>query len=164
MTCGGKVRTAVRRDEPPPARTSAPTATAATSAITANINTALRLRRPGRRAPPSGPSAIAAPSGRSWGSLSTTGITTVGITTVGIGFTTPSYHGFVIDIDGYLYQATRASGAGSTLGDELDTHLRYPIRDQFTLSCGMAYFKSGLITDPNQSIARKYTIEASGRF
>jgi hypothetical protein len=90
-----------------------------------------------------------------------------GITVVGAGFTTPSFRGFLIDLDGYLYQATRASGAGgagSTLGSELDTHLRYPIRDQFTLSCGMAYFKSGMITDPNQSIARKYTFEASGRF
>ena len=87
-----------------------------------------------------------------------------GITVVGAGFTTPSFRGFLVDLDGYLYQATRASGAGSTLGSELDTHLRYPIRDQFTLSCGMAYFKSGLITDPGRSIARKYTFEASGRF
>jgi hypothetical protein len=66
-----------------------------------------------------------------------------------------------------LYQATRASssaGYGSTLGDELDIHLRYPIRDQFSLMAGMAYFKSGLISDPGRSIARKYTFEASGRF
>ncbi len=87
-----------------------------------------------------------------------------GLTVVGIGFTTPSYRNFLLDIDGFLYQATRATGAGSTLGDELDIHLRYPIRDQFSLMCGMAYFKSGLITDPNQSVARKYTFEASGHF
>ncbi|HXS99386.1 MAG TPA: hypothetical protein VN915_01810 [Elusimicrobiota bacterium] len=92
---------------------------------------------------------------------------TSGISVVGAGFTTPAYHGFLIDIDGYLFQGTRAanaSGFGSTLGDELDLHLRYPIRDQFTLNVGMAYFKSGQITDPNKSIARRYSFEASGRF
>jgi hypothetical protein len=90
-----------------------------------------------------------------------------GITVVGAGFTTPAYRGFLIDIDGYLYQATRAassSGFGSTLGDELDLHLRYPIRDQFTLSAGMAYFKAGQITDPGKGIARRFSFEASGRF
>jgi hypothetical protein len=93
---------------------------------------------------------------------------TSGITVVGAGFTTPAFRGFLIDLDGFLYQATRSdsgsSGFGSTLGDELDIHLRYPIRDQFTLMAGMAYFKSGQITDPGKSIARKYTFEASGRF
>jgi hypothetical protein len=92
---------------------------------------------------------------------------TSGITVVGAGFTTPSFRGFLIDLDAFLYQATRAtsgSGAGSTLGDELDTHLRYPIRDQFALSCGMAYFRAGAITDPNRGTAHKYTFEASGRF
>ena len=90
-----------------------------------------------------------------------------GITVVGGGFTTPTFRGFLIDIDGFLYQATRASsssGFGSTLGDELDVHLRYRIRDQFSLGCGVAYFKSGRLSDPGTSIARKYTFEASGRF
>ena len=87
-----------------------------------------------------------------------------GIVVVGVGITTPSFRGFLIDLDGFLYQATRASGAGSTLGNELDAHLRYPIRDQFSLSCGMAYFKPGLISSPGQGIARKYTFEASGHF
>src|SRR6185312_10255656 len=92
---------------------------------------------------------------------------TSGISVVGAGFTTPAYHGFLIDIDGYLYQATRASsssGFGSTLGDELDLHLRYPIRDQFSLNAGMAYFKSGQITDTRKTVARRYSFEASGRF
>ena len=93
---------------------------------------------------------------------------TSGIMVVGAGFTTPSFRGFLIDLDGFLYQATRASsgasGFGSTLGNELDVHLRYPIRDQFSLSCGMAYFKAGQISDPNQGISRKYTFEASGHF
>ena len=87
-----------------------------------------------------------------------------GITAVGAGFTTPSLRGFAIDLDGYLYQATRASGAGSALGAEFDARLRYALRDQFAMSCGMAYFKSGAISDPGRSIARKYTFEASGRF
>jgi hypothetical protein len=84
-----------------------------------------------------------------------------GIVVVGIGFTAPAYKGFVLDLDGYAYQATRSGG---TLGDEADVHLRYPIRDLFVLSAGMAYFKSGTLTDPNRSVARKYTFSASGRF
>lgn len=87
-----------------------------------------------------------------------------GIIVVGLGYTPPAYHGFALDIDGYLYQAERVQNAPRTLGDELDVRVRYPIRDQFTLSAGAAYFKSGLITDLNRSIARKYTFEASGRF
>ncbi len=87
-----------------------------------------------------------------------------GIIVVGIGYTPPAFHGVALDVDGYLYQADRAQNAPSTLGDELDLHLRYQIRDQFKLSAGVAYFKAGLITDPNRSIARRYSFEASGRF
>ncbi len=79
-----------------------------------------------------------------------------GIIVVGAGYTPPAYRGFTIDIDGYLYQAERVANAPRTLGDELDVRLRYPIRDQFSLSAGAAYFKSGLVTDLNRSIARKY--------
>jgi hypothetical protein len=32
------------------------------------------------------------------------------------------------------------------------------------MSFGMAYFKSGVITDHGRSVARKYSFEASGRF
>jgi hypothetical protein len=87
-----------------------------------------------------------------------------GIVVVGLGYTTPAYRGIVLDVDGYLYQATRAQGAPSTLGDELDVRLRYQIRDQFKLSIGEDYFRAGVLTDPNQSIARRYSFEASGRF
>ncbi|MFI5347970.1 MAG: hypothetical protein ACHQ2Z_00370, partial [Elusimicrobiota bacterium] len=87
-----------------------------------------------------------------------------GVTSVGLGFTTPAYRGFVLDVDGFLYQATRATNYGSTLGDELDLHLRYAIRDQFSMSCGAAYFRSGLITDPSRGVARKYVFQATGRF
>jgi hypothetical protein len=87
-----------------------------------------------------------------------------GLIVVGVGFTTPAFHGILLDLDGYLYQAERVQNGPSTLGDELDGHLRYQIRDQFKLSVGMAYFKSGLISDPGRSIARRYSFEASGRF
>jgi len=87
-----------------------------------------------------------------------------GLIVVGAGYTPPAYRGFALDLDFYLYQAERVQNGPRTLGSEWDLRLRYPIRDQFTLSAGAAYFKSGLITDPNRSVARKYTFEASGRF
>lgn len=87
-----------------------------------------------------------------------------GILVVGAGFTPPAWHGLILDVDFYLYQAERVLSGPRTLGDEWDFRLRYPFRDQFSLSAGMAYFKSGLITDPGRSIARKLSFEASGRF
>jgi hypothetical protein len=87
-----------------------------------------------------------------------------GLLVVGAGYTPPAYHGFTLDVDYFLYQAERAQGAPRTLGSEWDARLRYQIRDQFSLSAGMAYFRAGLLTDANRSVARKYTFEASGRF
>lgn len=87
-----------------------------------------------------------------------------GIMVVGAGYTPPSYHGVNLDLDYFLYQAEQAQNGPRTLGNEWDLRIRYPIRDQFRLSVGAAYFKSGLITDPGRSIARKYSFEASGRF
>jgi hypothetical protein len=87
-----------------------------------------------------------------------------GLIVVGAGFTTPAYHGVALDLDGYLYQADRAQNGPSTLGDEFDGHLRYQIRDQFKLIAGIAYFKPGAIVDPNRSVARRYFLQASGRF
>lgn len=90
--------------------------------------------------------------------------TVSGILVVGAGYTPPAYHGFTLDLDFYLYQAEKIASGPRTLGTEWDARLRYPIRDQFTLAVGAAYFKSGLVTDPGKSIARKYSFEASGRF
>ena len=87
-----------------------------------------------------------------------------GLMVVGAGYTPPAYHGFTLDLDFYLYQAEKVASGPRTLGTEWDARLRYPIRDQFTLSVGAAYFKSGITTDPNKSVARKYSFEASGRF
>jgi hypothetical protein len=87
-----------------------------------------------------------------------------GVMVVGAGYTPPAYHGFAVDLDFYLYQADKVAVGPRTLGTEWDARLRYPIRDQFTLAVGAAYFKSGLISDPGKSVARKYTFEASGRF
>ncbi|MBI3564565.1 MAG: hypothetical protein HY079_05140 [Elusimicrobia bacterium] len=87
-----------------------------------------------------------------------------GIMVVGAGYTPPAYHGFTVDLDFYLYQAEKLASGPRTLGTEWDARLRYPIRDQFTLAVGAAYFKSGVITDANKTIARKYSFEASGRF
>ncbi len=87
-----------------------------------------------------------------------------GLMVVGAGYTPPAYHGFALDLDFFLFQAEKVAVGSRTLGTEWDLHLRYPIRDQLTLSAGAAYFKSGLLTDPNKSIARKYVFEASGRF
>jgi hypothetical protein len=87
-----------------------------------------------------------------------------GITTVGIGYTLPAYRGIVFDLGYYLYQADQVSSGPSTLGMEWDAHLRYPIRDQFSMSAGFAYFRSGAAEDPNLSVARKYTFEFKGRF
>jgi hypothetical protein len=87
-----------------------------------------------------------------------------GIVVVGAGYTPPAYHGFTLDVDFYLYQAERVQNAPRTLGTEWNVRLRYPIRDQLVLSAGMAYFKAGLVTDMGRSIARRYSLEASGRF
>jgi hypothetical protein len=57
-----------------------------------------------------------------------------------------------------------ARASPRTLGTEWNVRLRYPIRDQLVLSAGMAYFKAGLVTDMGRSIARRYSLEASGRF
>jgi hypothetical protein len=87
-----------------------------------------------------------------------------GLMVVGAGYTPPSYRGFTLDAAYYLYQAERVATGPKTLGMEWDFHLRYPIRDRFALDAGMAYFKSGVTTDPGQSIARKYSFTAVGRF
>lgn len=87
-----------------------------------------------------------------------------GIVTVGAGYTPPSYKGLTLDVDFFLYQADRVHDAPRTLGTEWDVRLRYPIRDQFQLSAGYAYFKSGIVTDVGRSVARKFSFEASGRF
>ncbi|MBI4061378.1 MAG: hypothetical protein HY403_08110 [Elusimicrobia bacterium] len=87
-----------------------------------------------------------------------------GLVVFGVGYTPPAYKSLTLDIDFYLYQAERISSGPGTLGTEWDFRLRYPVRDQLTLTAAMAYFRAGRFTDPGHSIARKYSFEASGRF
>lgn len=87
-----------------------------------------------------------------------------GIVVVGAGFTPPAYHGFTVDVDYFLYQAERVSLGPRTLGMEWDVRLRYPIRDQFSLSLTSAYFKAGKFSDAGRGVSRKLSFEASGRF
>lgn len=87
-----------------------------------------------------------------------------GLLVFGAGYTPPAWRGFTLDLDYFLYQAERIRAGKRTLGMEWDARLRYPIRDQFTLSATMAYFRAGSALEPGRSISRKYSIEASGRF
>lgn len=87
-----------------------------------------------------------------------------GILAVGAGYTTPAYHGVALDADYFLFQAERVATGPRTLGSEWDFRLRYQIRDQFSLSAGLATFKAGLLTDARRPSGRKLTFEASGRF
>lgn len=87
-----------------------------------------------------------------------------GIVVVGAGYTPPAYRGFNLDVDYFLYQAERVSIGPRTLGMEWDARLRYPIRDQFTLSLSAAYFRAGKFSDSGRGVSRKISFEASGRF
>jgi len=87
-----------------------------------------------------------------------------GIMVIGAGYTPPAYKSITLEVDFFLYQAERIVTGSRTLGTEWDVRLRYPIRDQLSLSASMAYFRAGKFTDAGRSIARKYSFEASGRF
>lgn len=87
-----------------------------------------------------------------------------GIIVVGAGYTPPAYRGLALDVDYFLFQAERVASGPRTLGSEWDVRLRYQIRDQFSLSAGLATFKAGLLTDAHRPSGRKLTFEASGRF
>ncbi|MFA6029249.1 MAG: hypothetical protein WC969_05295 [Elusimicrobiota bacterium] len=88
-----------------------------------------------------------------------------GIVTVGVGITPPAYYGVVLDVDYYLYQADRNGiGPHRNLGTELDLRLRYDVFDRFSLKASAAFFKAGSALDVGMSSARRYMLEASGRF
>ncbi len=87
-----------------------------------------------------------------------------GIVTVGAGFTPPAFHGVVLDIDYFLFQADRVQSGPRTLGTEWDVKLRYPILDHFLLAASAAVFSTGTATNPARGAAKKFSLEASGRF
>lgn len=87
-----------------------------------------------------------------------------GITAVGGGFTPPAYKGLTLDIDYYLYQATRVTRGSRSLGAEWNFRLRYPIQEHFSLSASAAIFHIGSASNPERGKARKYSVEVYGRF
>jgi hypothetical protein len=87
-----------------------------------------------------------------------------GIMVVGAGYTPPAWRGMVLDIDYYLFQAERVITGPRTLGSEWDFRVRYAVLDRFTLALGAAFFGAGTATNPARSAAKKYSLEASGRF
>ncbi|MEK7744704.1 MAG: hypothetical protein AAB576_06425 [Elusimicrobiota bacterium] len=87
-----------------------------------------------------------------------------GIVIVGLGVTPPAYHGIVLDLDYYLFQAERNLGHHRTLGTETDLRLRYDAGDRFSIRASAALFTIGTASNPTQGAARRYMLEAFGRF
>ncbi len=87
-----------------------------------------------------------------------------GIIALGFGATPPAWHGLVLDLDYYLYQADRTIGSGRALGVETDLRLRHDIKDKLTLRLTAAFFSGGSALNPAKPSARRYLFEASGRF
>ncbi|MDD5657426.1 MAG: hypothetical protein PHF00_09260 [Elusimicrobia bacterium] len=87
-----------------------------------------------------------------------------GIIVVGAGFTPPAYKDVVLDADYYLFQADRVHGGSRTLGSEWDLRLRYNVQDRFGVSLTGAWFTAGYASNPAKAKARKYVLEAYGRF
>ncbi|MBI5239424.1 MAG: hypothetical protein HY926_03050 [Elusimicrobia bacterium] len=87
-----------------------------------------------------------------------------GIMVVGVGYTPPAYKGVIFDADFYLFQTERATRGVHTLGTEWDLRLRYNVQDRFGISVSTAFFKSGKATLGNGASAKKYALEAFGRF
>jgi hypothetical protein len=88
-----------------------------------------------------------------------------GIITIGAGFTPPAYRGVTLDIDYFLFRADRSQSQEQvTLGSEWDFRIRYPIQDHFSLSASAAIFDVGAGSNPAKGTAKKYSLEAVGRF
>jgi hypothetical protein len=87
-----------------------------------------------------------------------------GIVVVGFGYTPPAYKGFILDVDYYLFQTERSVRGNHTLGSEWDLRLRYNVQDRFGISVSAAFFKAGKSTSANGAQAKKYALEAFGRF
>lgn len=86
-----------------------------------------------------------------------------GVVAVGLGATPPAWHGLVLDVDQYLYQADRGQSSRA-LGKELDIRVRHDIRDRFSLRLSAAFFSAGAALNASKPSARRYLFEASGRF
>lgn len=86
-----------------------------------------------------------------------------GIISLGFGATPPAWHGWVLDIDQYLYQADKAQSVRA-LGKELDIRIRHDIRDRFSLKLSAAFYSTGSALNTAKPSARRYLFEASGKF
>jgi len=87
-----------------------------------------------------------------------------GIVVVGIGYTPPAYKGYILDVDYFLFQSERAVNDSHILGGEWDFRLRYNVQDRFGISLSAALFKSGSAGAAKGVQAKKYALEAFGRF
>ncbi|MBI5208892.1 MAG: hypothetical protein HY927_02840 [Elusimicrobia bacterium] len=87
-----------------------------------------------------------------------------GIVAVGAGYTFPSYKGFALDVDYWLFQADRIVQGKRTLGGEWDFKLRYNVRDIFSMSASAALFGVGTASHQALGRARKYAFEVFGKF
>ncbi|MCX5796330.1 MAG: hypothetical protein NTY77_12615 [Elusimicrobia bacterium] len=87
-----------------------------------------------------------------------------GIVIVGIGYTPPAYRGYILDVDYYVFQSERAANDSHALGSEWDLRLRYNVQDRFGISLSAAFFSTGKANATNGAKAKKYTLEAFGRF
>ena len=87
-----------------------------------------------------------------------------GLSIVGIGLSLPPWRDVHMDLDYYLYQASRSTTGNRSLGKEWDFRLRYNVKDKLTLQASISLFRSGLLLGPGEFTARKYFLEVSGRF
>ena len=87
-----------------------------------------------------------------------------GLVVVGIGYTPPAYKGYILDVDYFLFQSERAVNDSHILGGEWDFRLRYNVQDRFGISLSAALFKSGSASAAKGVQAKKYALEAFGRF
>jgi hypothetical protein len=87
-----------------------------------------------------------------------------GIVVIGIGYTPPAYKGYILDIVYLLFQSERSVNGTHALGSEWDFRIRYNMQDRFGVSVSAALFSAGKASSPNGAKAKKYSLEAFGRF
>ncbi len=87
-----------------------------------------------------------------------------GIVVIGIGYTPPAYKGYILDVDYFLFQSERAVNDSHALGGEWDFRLRYNVQDRFGISLSAALFKAGSASAAKGISAKKYALEAFGKF
>ena len=88
-----------------------------------------------------------------------------GIISVGMGITPPAWHGIVLDVDYFVYQAERSAfGFARTLGTEVDLRFRYDFKDRLQIHLTSAWFEAGAALASTKPSSRRYMLEVSSRF